>query len=89
MTSTQPKPRRRMPASRSRAPSTPSPSPPTVQLCSIDSTSSSRCQLQRERIPERHAAGQAVATFGHFEVTGDVSAYTRAAVLQPAPGPTR
>ncbi len=39
--------------------------------------------FNRERIPERQPHAKGGGAFGHFEVTGDVSAYTRAAVLQP------
>jgi catalase len=36
-----------------------------------------------ERIPERQPHAKGSGAFGHFQVTGDVSAYTRAAVFQP------
>jgi catalase len=39
--------------------------------------------FNRERIPERQPHAKGGGAFGHFEVTGDVSAYTRAAVFQP------
>jgi catalase len=39
--------------------------------------------FNRERIPERQPHAKGSGAFGHFEVTGDVSAYTRAAVFQP------
>jgi len=39
--------------------------------------------FNRERIPERQPHAKGGGAFGHFEVTGDVAAYTRAAVLQP------
>jgi catalase len=39
--------------------------------------------FNRERIPERQPHAKGAGAFGHFEVTGDVSAYTRAAVFQP------
>ncbi|MGO4104764.1 catalase [Leifsonia sp. YAF41] len=40
-------------------------------------------QFNRERIPERIVHAKGGGAFGTFEVTGDVSAYTRAAVFQP------
>jgi catalase len=39
--------------------------------------------FNRERIPERQPHAKGYGAFGHFEVTNDVSAYTRAAVFQP------
>ncbi len=39
--------------------------------------------FNRERIPERQPHAKGGGAFGYFEVTGDVSAYTRAAVFQP------
>jgi catalase len=39
--------------------------------------------FNRERIPERQPHAKGGGAFGQFEVTGDVSAYTRAAVFQP------
>ena len=39
--------------------------------------------FNRERIPERQPHAKGGGAFGHFEVTKDVSAYTRAAVFQP------
>jgi len=39
--------------------------------------------FNRERIPERQPHAKGGGAFGHFEVTGNVSAYTRAAVFQP------
>jgi catalase len=39
--------------------------------------------FNRERIPERQPHAKGGGAFGHFQVTGDVSAYTRAAVFQP------
>ena len=39
--------------------------------------------FNRERIPERQPHAKGSGAFGHFQVTGDVSAYTRAAVFQP------
>jgi catalase len=39
--------------------------------------------FNRERIPERQPHAKGGGAFGHFEVTGDVSAYTRAGVFQP------
>jgi catalase len=41
--------------------------------------------FNRERIPERQPHAKGAGAFGQFEVTGDVSAYTRAAVFQPGP----
>ncbi len=38
--------------------------------------------FNRERIPERQPHAKGGGAFGHFEVTSDVSAYTRAAVFQ-------
>jgi catalase len=40
-------------------------------------------QFNRERVPERQPHAKGSGAFGRFEVTGDVSAYTRAAVFQP------
>ncbi|MFD4325049.1 catalase [Nocardioides sp. NPDC058538] len=40
-------------------------------------------QFNRERIPERQPHAKGGGAFGRFEVTGDVSAYTKAAVFQP------
>jgi catalase len=40
-------------------------------------------QWNRERIPERQPHAKGSGAFGHFEVTADVSAYTKAAVFQP------
>ncbi|MEP7273355.1 MAG: catalase [Acidobacteriota bacterium] len=39
--------------------------------------------FNRERIAERQPHAKGSGAFGHFEVTTDVSAYTRAAVFQP------
>jgi catalase len=39
--------------------------------------------FNRERIPERQPHAKGGGAFSQFEVTGDVSAYTRAAVFQP------
>ncbi|MFW5756689.1 MAG: catalase [Tangfeifania sp.] len=39
--------------------------------------------FNRERIPERQPHAKGSGAFGHFEVTKDVSAYTKAAVFQP------
>jgi catalase len=39
--------------------------------------------FNRERIPERQPHAKGSGAFGHFQVTNDVSAYTRAAVFQP------
>ncbi|MCP8898099.1 catalase [Gilvimarinus xylanilyticus] len=39
--------------------------------------------FNRERIPERQPHAKGSGAFGHFEVTEDVSAYTKAAVFQP------
>ncbi len=40
-------------------------------------------QFNRERIPERQPHAKGSGAFGRFEVTNDVSAYTKAAVFQP------
>ncbi len=40
-------------------------------------------QFNRERVPERQPHAKGGGAFGHFEVTNDVSAYTKAAVFQP------
>jgi catalase len=40
-------------------------------------------QWNRERIPERQPHAKGSGAFGRFEVTNDVSAYTKAAVFQP------
>ena len=39
--------------------------------------------FNRERIPERQPHAKGGGAFGHFEVTEDVSQYTKAAVFQP------
>jgi catalase len=39
--------------------------------------------FNRERIPERKPHAEGGRAFGHFQVTPDVSHYTRAAVFQP------
>ena len=39
--------------------------------------------FNRERIPERQPHAKGGGAFGHFEVTQDVSPYTKAAVFQP------
>ncbi len=39
--------------------------------------------FNRERIPERQPHAKGSGAFGHFEVTDDVSKYTKAAVFQP------
>ena len=39
--------------------------------------------FNRERIPERQPHAKGGGAFGHFEVTNDVSAYTKAVVFQP------
>jgi catalase len=39
--------------------------------------------FNRERVPERQPHAKGAGAFGHFEVTADVSQYTRAAVFQP------
>ncbi len=40
-------------------------------------------QWNRERTPERQPHAKGSGAFGRFEVTNDVSAYTKAAVFQP------
>ena len=39
--------------------------------------------FNRERIPERQPHAKGSGAFGYFEVTNDISAYTKAAVFQP------
>ena len=39
--------------------------------------------FNRERVPERNVHAKGGGAFGEFETTGDVSAYTKAAFLQP------
>ncbi|MGH8504288.1 MAG: catalase, partial [Gammaproteobacteria bacterium] len=39
--------------------------------------------FNRERIPERQPHAKGGGAFGKFVTTGDVSAYTKAAVFQP------
>lgn len=39
--------------------------------------------FNREKIPERQPHAKGSGAFGHFQVTHDVSAYTKAAVFQP------
>ena len=39
--------------------------------------------FNRERIPERQPHAKGGGAFGHFQVTNDVSAYTKAAAFQP------
>ena len=39
--------------------------------------------FNRERIPERQPHAKGSGAFGYFQVTHDVSAYTKAAVFQP------
>ncbi len=39
--------------------------------------------FNRERIPERQPHAKGAGAFGHFEVTHDVSQFTKAAVFQP------
>jgi catalase len=39
--------------------------------------------FNRERIRERRPHAKGSGAFGHFDVTKDVSAYTKAAVFQP------
>jgi catalase len=41
-------------------------------------------QFNRERVPERQPHAKGSGAFGRFEVTNDVSTYTKAAVFQPA-----
>ena len=40
-------------------------------------------QWNRERVPERQPHAKGSGAFGRFEVTTDVSAYTKAALFQP------
>jgi catalase len=39
--------------------------------------------FNRERIPERQPHAKGGGAFGYFQVTNDISAYTRATVFQP------
>ena len=39
--------------------------------------------FNRERVPERSPHAKGAGAFGTFTVTGDVTAYTKAAVFQP------
>ena len=39
--------------------------------------------FNRERVPERNPHAKGSGAFGTFEVTNDVSAYTKAALFQP------
>lgn len=43
--------------------------------------------FNRERTPERQPHAKGGGAFGQLEITGDVSAYTKAAVFAPAPKP--
>jgi catalase len=43
-------------------------------------------QWNRERVPERQPHAKGSGAFGRFEVSGDVSAYTKAALFQPGTG---
>jgi len=43
--------------------------------------------FNRERVPERQPHAKGSGAFGRFEVTNDVSAFTKAAVFQPTPQP--
>src|ERR1041384_1296258 len=40
-------------------------------------------QFNRERIPERQTHAKGSGAFGRFQVTNDVSGYTKAALFQP------
>ena len=40
-------------------------------------------QFNRERVPERQPHAKGAGAFGHFEVTNDVSQYTKADLFQP------
>ncbi|MBW4042659.1 MAG: catalase [Acidobacteria bacterium] len=40
-------------------------------------------QFNRERVPERVVHAKGGGAFGHFQVTGDVSRFTKAALFQP------
>ena len=40
-------------------------------------------QFNRERVPEREAHAKGCGAFGKFEVTNDVSEYTKADLFQP------
>ena len=39
--------------------------------------------FNRERVPERNVHAKGGGAFGEFETTGDVAAYTKAALFQP------
>src|SRR5438874_1601582 len=57
---------------------------PCSVVCSDSSSRSARmANFNRERIPERQPHAKGGGAFGHFVVTNDVSAYTKAAVFQP------
>ena len=64
--------------------STRSRSGPTVPSCSRIITSSSRWRTGTgSGVPERQPHAKGSGAFGRFEVTKDVSQYTKAAVFQP------
>ena len=76
--------RRPTPARRSRATSIRSPSAPDGPILLQDHyLIEQMANFNRERIPERQPHAKGGGAFGHFEVTNDVSAYTKAAVFQP------
>ncbi|MDT5014827.1 MAG: catalase [Mycobacterium sp.] len=43
--------------------------------------------FNRERVPKRQPHAKGSGAFGHFEVTNDVSAYTKAAAFAPGTKP--
>src|SRR6202167_5080023 len=71
-----------MPVFRSPAMSTRSPSGPTARSCCRIITSSSRWRTSTG-IPERQPHAKGSGAFGRFEVTKEVSQYTKAALFQP------
>ena len=71
-------------ASRWPATSTRSPSGPTARSCCSDHYLIEKmAHFNRERIPERQPHAKGGGAFGVFEVTQDVSRYTKAALFQP------
>lgn len=51
--------------------------------CRISISSSSWPRSTAKRVPERQPHAKGTGAFGRFEVTNDLSAYTKAAVFQP------
>src|ERR1700730_16588289 len=84
MTTTQPKPATttaRIPIASDDNPLTVGPDGPMLLQDSY--LIEQMAQWNRERTPERQPHAKGSGAFGRFEVTGDVSAFTRAAVFQP------